>query len=379
VRTSLFRHRRIERFAQLIGEATGTRRHRGLADIDLHDMAALTQRVCQLPVDAAPHQEFRDGLRATLMATIEREGIGATAEQTDTEQRSQRGPADPRRFKVQVRALSAAAACVVAGALALSGMSAASGNAIPGDALYGVKRSTERAQLAFSGSDLARGLLFLEFAKTRLDEAWAVRDATEDLAVALGDMDEETRQGIVLLTSAAVDTRDPAALDAIDLFVSSQRRALARLREGLPSPLSAATRSRVELSAQLLDRVRSRSTGLRPLLACTTPAVENSDDLGPRLSGHCPPAQANSSQPTLLPSSDSGPSTPRTGPQSASPVPSISVGAGSSTASSSSSNGSPDAGPAEPAEPSAAPTMSEEQSSNLEGTIKDVLGGIGRR
>ena len=48
--------------------------------------------------------------------------------------------------------------------MAVSGMSAASENAMPGDALYGVKRSTERAQLALASSEVNRGQLFLDFA-----------------------------------------------------------------------------------------------------------------------------------------------------------------------------------------------------------------------
>ncbi len=63
--------------------------------------------------------------------------------------------------------------------MAVSGISAASENASPGDALYGVKRSTERAQLAMAGSDVTRGQLSLDFAQTRLTEAAAMPGDTD--------------------------------------------------------------------------------------------------------------------------------------------------------------------------------------------------------
>ena len=86
---SLFHRRRTERLAQLIDEPAGSaRRHHGRSTVDdeLAALVSLTRRVSDLPMTAEAHPEFRDGLRAVLMATIEREGIGITAkpeEKTD--------------------------------------------------------------------------------------------------------------------------------------------------------------------------------------------------------------------------------------------------------------------------------------------------------
>jgi hypothetical protein len=162
-------------------------------------------------------------------------------------------------------------------------MSAASGDAIPGDPLYSVKRSTERAQLALAGSEMSRGQLYLEFARTRLDEARAVRTDAAGLNRVLDDMDRETQQGIRLLTTAAVERKDPAALDAVDTFVNTQRTAATRLRDGV----TGVQRSRANGSVTLLDSIQERSRTLRPLLKCGTAATEAPDALGPRPKGVC--------------------------------------------------------------------------------------------
>src|SRR5207245_7569974 len=93
------------------------------------------------------------------------------------------------------RARGAVLVGLAAGTLALSGMSAASGNAMPGDPLYGVKRSTESARLALAGSDISRGQLYLEFARNRLAEAQAIGPNGAGLSGMLDDMDAETRDG----------------------------------------------------------------------------------------------------------------------------------------------------------------------------------------
>lgn len=120
---------------------------------------------------------------------------------------------------------------VTAGALALSGVSAASTDSLPGDALYQVKRSSERAQLALAASDQTRGQLYLEFAHSRVLEAHQV--GTGLLADVLADMDVETVAGVNLLTTAAVARHDANILTAISNFVAQQRDRLDELHRSL--------------------------------------------------------------------------------------------------------------------------------------------------
>jgi len=148
---------------------------------------------------------------------------------------------------------------------------------MPGDALYGVKRSTERAELAFAGSDIGRGQLHLEFARTRLTEAQQVSGSARFRRV-LDDMDSDTRQGVKLLTTAAVDRQDPAALDAVDAFVRAQQRDAGAVLD----KVNGDSRSRLLSSLDLLERVATRSEQLRETLTCGITASDGSDALGPR-------------------------------------------------------------------------------------------------
>jgi hypothetical protein len=280
VDSDLFSRRRAERFAQLLDEANGGRRHhvRSRADDQLAALVAVGQRLGTAPPAVEVDPEFRTGLRAMLLATAEREGIGASAatpgSTTADTGRSRLLPAGTAR---RARARGAILVGVAAGAVALSGISAASENAVPGDALYGMKRSTERAQLALASSDISRGQLFLDFARTRLAEASALHGDRDGYSAVLDDMDADTRQGVRLLTTAAVQRSDPAALDSVNSFLTGQRRAVgALLDDG-----TRADRDRTRRSLALLDAVRKRSDSLRAAIACGLPAPVGSDALGP--------------------------------------------------------------------------------------------------
>jgi hypothetical protein len=294
---SVFHSRRAERFAQLLEEAEGARRHhsRDRAGEELTDLVALGRRISYVPMAVEADPEYRIGLRAMLMATIEREGIGATAidpeptiqvaaarhRRASTSELIERVRPDRRPAQSRVRSRRARAAVVVgiaAGALALSGMSAASGDAVPGDALYGLKRSTEQAQLALAGSDLARGQLHFAFAKTRLSEANSLHSNLSSLTTVLNDMDNQTREAVRLLTTVTANRHDTAPLDAVDAFVAVQRRGLT----ALSSQLSGPALSRVQDSVALLDTVRHRSAGLRTGLTACNGTGSGSDELGPQ-------------------------------------------------------------------------------------------------
>ena len=120
--------RRAERFAQLLDETNGGPRHHshGRGDDDLaglasvgHTMTAMRTSV-RIKIDA----EFRTDLRAMLIATAEREGIGVTTDpgahlEDEPRRRFALGAGSGRRL----RARGAIVAGVAVGAVAVSGMS----------------------------------------------------------------------------------------------------------------------------------------------------------------------------------------------------------------------------------------------------------------
>src|SRR5690242_6770597 len=168
-----------------------------------------------------------------LVATADRDGIGRTDSDVESETAGAQSAAPARaglsalilgQGGRRIRARGAIVIGVAAGALAVSGISAASENAEPGDALYGVKRSTERAQLAMAGSDVTRGQLSLDFARTRMAEAVAMPGNDAGFGGVLDDMDADTRKGVKLLTTSAVARKDSKPLSTIDTFADQQRR-----------------------------------------------------------------------------------------------------------------------------------------------------------
>jgi hypothetical protein len=298
VNLNIFDRRSAERFAELLDETNGGRRQhtRGQADERLAELVAIGHSLSAARSGVHVEPEFRMGLRAMLVATAERDGIGATATAT-----AQQEPAEPVRKLLgrtgrRIRARGAIVIGVAAGAMAVSGISAASENAAPGDALYGVKRSTERAQLAMAGSDVTRGQLSLTFARNRLAEAAAMDGDNPEFRRVLGDMDNDTRQGVKLLTSSAVARRDKAPLTSVESFAESQRRVLnPRLDK-----LGAGNRERALVSLKLLDSVRERAGSLRSGLDCDTVTQSGGDAIGPKLRDCTTGAATNSTddQPT---------------------------------------------------------------------------------
>lgn len=295
--TSLFDRRRAERFAQLLDEANGGRRHhtRSRLDDQLGELVTVGQQLRTVALPGVPETTFKRDLRAQLIATAERDGIGVTARPEVDDRRA--GAAWSARTPGRVRARGAIVVGIAAGTLALSGVSVASGEAIPGDALYGVKRQTEKAQLALAGSDLSRGRLYLEFARTRLQEAHAVRADATGFGAALTDMDSDTSQGIRMLLTSAMARRDTAALDTVDRFVADQRMLVGQLLDG-----GSADREKVTGSLSLLDRIEKRSAAARTALACGA-GTTGSDKLG-----SVPGACANEvTQPSSRPEQQSRP------------------------------------------------------------------------
>ncbi len=276
--TAVFNRRRVERLARLLDESAGPGRHHAPANSEdeLARLVTMCHRVSTIPLTAVPGDQFRDSLRAMLVATAERDGIGRTDRQLGAVPQKQTS-ATPASGWRSSRTRGAILVGVAAGAVALSGMSTASNGALPGDPLYGVKRSTEKAQLALAGSDISRGQLYLEFAQTRLTEAKAVHDDAGQVISVLSDMDSETRLGVRLLATAAVEHRDSAALDAVDRFADTQRTGLFDTTRILAS---SAVQEALE-SLALLDQVGERVDQLRSAMACGSGTADRTDAIGP--------------------------------------------------------------------------------------------------
>ncbi|MCC3763527.1 DUF5667 domain-containing protein [Glycomyces sp. TRM65418] len=239
----------------------------------------------QLMAASRPSQQWHDATRRRLMAVAAEEGIGVTARHRASAAvpEPKRAPVTDDMFPKRPRGgrRLAIVAALLTGTVAVSGVSAASGDALPGDTLYNVKRSTERAQLALAGNDLGKAQLYLEFARTRIQEAAEITGDEAAVASALSDAAGELRSGTAILGELAVANEDASPLDYVDLFTNEHRWVLEDLVDGLDGEALTAGE---ELIA-VLEAAAVRSVELREALDCTVPGGQ-SDELGP-IPGSC--------------------------------------------------------------------------------------------
>jgi hypothetical protein len=290
--------RRAEEFARLLDSEEPSLPHQRSADPmpartdaaeAFAELVGVTERLGglseQLMAASRPSQHWQDATRRRLMAVAAEEGIGVTARARASAvvPETKRAPVTEDMFPRRPRGgrRLAIVAALLTGTVAVSGVSAASGDALPGETLYGVKRSTERAQLALAGNDLGRAQLYLEFARTRIQEAADVVGDDAAVANALSDATGELRSGTRLLGEIAVESGDPAPLDYIDLFTNEHRWVL----DDLVAELDGEALEAGEELAAVLEAAAVRSVELRGALDCTEAGGE-SDDMGP-IPGSC--------------------------------------------------------------------------------------------
>ncbi|GGT45949.1 DUF5667 domain-containing protein [Streptomyces chromofuscus] len=197
--------------------------------------------------------------RAQLVAQFEamfQGGGEAASDPAVPEQRSARGRGAHRatplgKFRPRTRlakGLTAGGLSVGVAASALGGVAAASGDALPGDSLYGLKRGIEDFKRGLADGDDERGQMYLDQASTRLSEARRLmergrsgpldHESLGEIRRALSGVTHDASEGHRLLTAAY--ERDPDSLgpiQALSAFSRSHRDAWGALRERLPVQL----------------------------------------------------------------------------------------------------------------------------------------------
>lgn len=245
---------------------------------------ALVAELQALPADAiapAPRAHFRAELRTQLLAVAPRiiaESATETAEKPKAEPAARPERAtEPKSSRFFGRPLRLVTATMTVCLLVLGGLVWQSQRAVPGDALYGLKRATEDVRLAFAGSDTARAKDYLGFAGTRVEEAQtlvqrAVPSATGPVAAGdisastaalvrstLGSADADVRSASRLLTGQALRSRSDAPLQIMRHWAPQQLQRLRTLRAMLPA---GALRHRATDSAQVVHRAEGRAMAL---------------------------------------------------------------------------------------------------------------------
>jgi hypothetical protein len=176
----------------------------------------------------APRAEFAAALREQLVAEAE----------------SALSPGSPlvlspRRHGARERRLTAAAAVftLVGGS---AGLAAAAQDALPGEALYPLKRGIENVQLRVQSDPDDKGRTYLSHAGDRLTEAERLVDEGADSAQTAHTVDSfvvQTVAGADLLLSSFQEKRDPEDVEVLREFTADALPRLQGLAETAPADL----------------------------------------------------------------------------------------------------------------------------------------------
>jgi Domain of unknown function (DUF5667) len=257
----------------------------GLCEVSDHTLQrelTVVAALRQAGATVGPNPVERDRMRQRVMAefsSVVHEGNSPVLPLRAP--RHRRWIPDEARGRLVVAA--AAALCLL---MSLSGMSfLLSRDALPGDALYTVKRTAESAELGLTFGDQPKALKHLEFAGDRVNEIEIMANQADTAGNwsagqgkflrALDDFDSDATAGARLLTGLALSGQ-PGSLPALRSWAEQQKARLAALRAALPLAISA----RLDSTLGLLDRVVARASALSHRSTCVTITSGTRDDLG---------------------------------------------------------------------------------------------------
>ncbi|HEX3792665.1 MAG TPA: DUF5667 domain-containing protein [Pseudonocardiaceae bacterium] len=174
-----------------------------------------------------------------------------------------------------------AAFCLV---IALAGMALlVSQNALPGDALYGMRRTAESAALGLTVGTESKGDKHLEFAADRITDLQALAQRypnpqgapVGDYLTGFNDFDSDAAAGSADLTGFAASNA-PQVLTTLADWAAGQQQRIAALRPALP----AAAAGGAQQSSTLLGRIQQRANALLARTNCYTVTDGAADDIG---------------------------------------------------------------------------------------------------
>jgi uncharacterized protein DUF5667 len=260
--------------------------------------AELVSRLRQLPVGELPDDRFKAELRSQLVAIAPR----IVSESAPVSAPSGPPGGGSRRLVLLHRPLLAVTGAAAVLVLLLGLAVWMANGALPGQSLYGIKRASENFQLSVAGSDISKGEKYLKFADSRASESSklvgsgpASPHTATLVASTLRAADSDTRDGVRLLTGAAVSGVSADPLSKIANWLGPQRSRLTALAPKLPA---GPARSQAAASLALLQQVATRISQLKAELGCTCLSSTHTDQLGPV---PCPGCVANSPNAPGLP------------------------------------------------------------------------------
>ncbi|MBA3309843.1 MAG: hypothetical protein H0U28_07250 [Nocardioidaceae bacterium] len=236
--------RRAEEFAAAVDGRPGSG-----ASSEMRVFIDLVEQLRAVPSpDLRP--AFSADLRERLLAAAPAELAKGTPGSTD---RARAVTSSPRRR----RATSAAAVGLIISGSGM-GVAAASQSALPGDAIYPVKRGIERVELALTGSAADRGQELLEQASTRLTEVQGLAVSAPDdpttsplIVKTLDDFASQATDGADSLIAAYEDESSVQSIVELRDFTNTSVTRLEELSRTLPADVRDEVREAAQLLAEL--------------------------------------------------------------------------------------------------------------------------------
>lgn len=170
----------------------------------------------------------------------------------------------------RIRLVASTAALVLLGGGI--GSAAAAQQAMPGDTLYGMKRSIENVATNVGVGDDSRGRRDLEHAMTRLSEVRQLAGnggSVDTINATLDDFSAQSRKGVSRLVASYQQDGDQSSITAITTFITSARQALVELAPKLPPE---SLKSGVEALATI-EQLAQHTTAACPKCAAPKPAT----------------------------------------------------------------------------------------------------------
>ncbi|MBW3659171.1 MAG: hypothetical protein KY457_11070 [Actinobacteria bacterium] len=231
----------IEQLAQLLDGVLPA----DATDAPVRRLATLATTVTGCETVERPSAAVRASLRTQLVADIEASKVTPIDRVRDA--------VWDRTAGVRNSARAAVASAVAAGMLGSAGVAAAAQQAVPGDALYGVKRATESVRLSLASGLREEASVHLRLAEERLEELedGAHRMSVDETVDTLQRMDASSVAASDTLIQAVLDGEDAGVLAELVRFTERQRAGIIGLYDVLP----AAAKPFVDASLDVLRRI----------------------------------------------------------------------------------------------------------------------------
>ena len=278
-------------------------RHSGTHDEAL--LTALAARLRGMARSVEPRADFRSSLRTSLV-------MEASTALVPDEQALQ-----PARFtRVVPRRRLAIVTAFVAASLGLGSMASASASALPGEALYPVKRATERVELTFHRGLADRGAFQLELAERRLDEARELSargpEYADLAAESVREFEEAAAAGTADLVAAFREDHSRSSMVVLNRFTERTEDVLAGLSSQLPAEATVA----LDQARDQLDTIANRSEDLCPSCGDGSDdgATPPADSGGPATPGPEPEPEPEAPPSDPSPVDPAAPASPTTAP-----------------------------------------------------------------